>query len=128
MTRAVAEWIGKSDDSRVPDRVRIRVLERYGNKCYLTGREIRPGDKWEIEHVVSLILGGQNRETNLAPALAAPHKLKTAVEMAVKSKIAKVKKKHFGLGKSKAGSFQSRFKKKLNGDVIDTRTGEIVSR
>lgn len=126
--RTVDEWIGKTDDSRVPDRVRIRVLERYGNKCYLTGREIRPGDKWEIEHVVSLILGGQNRETNLAPALAAPHKLKTAVEMAVKSKIAKVKKKHFGLGKSKAGGFQSRFKKKLNGDVVDTRTGEIVSR
>lgn len=128
MSRSTEEWIGKHDDQKVPDRVRIRVLERYGRKCYLTGREIRPGDKWELEHVVSLILGGQHRESNMAPALAAPHKIKTAVEMKVKSKIAKVKKKHFGLGKPKAGGFNKRFKRKMNGDVVDTRTGEIVSR
>jgi hypothetical protein len=55
MSRSVIEWIGRTDKSKVPDRVRIRVFERHGNKCYLTGREIRPSDKWEIEHVVSLI-------------------------------------------------------------------------
>jgi hypothetical protein len=128
MPRATDEWIGKHDDQKVPDRVRIRVLERYDNKCYLTGREIRPGDAWEIEHIQALILGGQHREINMAPALAAPHKIKTAVEMKVKAKIARVKKKHMGLGKPTSGGFNKRFKRKMNGDVIDTRTGEVVGR
>jgi len=101
MTRAVKEWIGKSDDDRVPPRVRLRVLEAYGRKCYLSGREIRPGDAWELEHVIALILGGAHRESNLAPALVAPHNRKTATEMAIKSKIADVAKKHAGITASK---------------------------
>lgn len=125
--RANDEWIAKHDDQKVPDRVRIRVLERYSYKCYLTGREIRPGDAWEIEHIQALILGGQHRETNMAPALAAAHKVKTAAEMKVKAKIARVAKKSF-LSKKKSSLSNPRFKKLMNGDVVDRRTGEVVGR
>ena len=125
--RETDEWIGKHDDQKVPDRVRIRVLERYGYKCYLTGQPIRPGDAWEIEHIQALILGGQHRETNMAPALAAAHKVKTAAEMKVKAKIARVAKKAF-LGKKKSSLSNPRFKKCMNGDVVDRRTGEVVGR
>lgn len=97
MPRAVAEWRGKTPDARVPPRVRLRVLEAYDRKCYLTGREIRPGDAWELEHVVALILGGEHRERNLAPALVAPHKRKTAAEMKVKAKIADIAKAAYGI-------------------------------
>jgi 5-methylcytosine-specific restriction protein A len=129
MSRAVPEWIGRTDNSKVPDRVRIRVFEREGGVCHLSGLPIdKVRDEWDLDHKVALILGGEHRESNLFPALRQHHRKKTAVEMAVKSKIANVKKKNFGLRKSKAGGFQSRFKKKLNGDVVDTRTGEIVSR
>jgi hypothetical protein len=123
--RTVEEWIGKHDDQKVPDRVRIRVLERYGHKCYLTGREIRPGDAWEIEHIQALILGGQHRENNMAPALAAAHKVKTAVEMKVKAKIARVKKKAF-LGKKNSSLSHPYLKRRMDGSVVDIRTGEIV--
>lgn len=100
--RAVEEWIGKHPDQAVPPRVRMRVLERFNRRCYLTGREIRPGDRWEIEHMHALILGGEHREKNFAPALVDPHKEKTAAEMKVKSKIARVAKKAFlGKGSSK---------------------------
>lgn len=97
MSRSTAEWIGRHPDARVPPRVRLRVFEAYGRKCYLSGRPIAPGDKWELEHRVALILGGEHRESNLAPALVDPHKRKTATEMAVKSKIADVAKKHAGI-------------------------------
>ncbi|WP_040677950.1 HNH endonuclease [Rhizobium mesoamericanum] len=125
--RSVEEWIGRTDDQKVPDRVRIRVLDRYDHKCYLTGQPIRPGDAWEIEHIQALILGGEHRENNLAPALAAAHKVKTAAEMKVKAKIARVAKKSF-IGKKKSSLSNPRFKKLMNGDVVDRRTGEIVSR
>jgi 5-methylcytosine-specific restriction endonuclease McrA len=90
MTRAVPEWIGKTDDTRAPPRVRARVFMAYDGKCYLTGKRITPADHWELEHVIALINGGKNRESNLAPVLAGkPHKEKTAVDVAIKSKTAR---------------------------------------
>lgn len=58
MSRAVEEWIGRSDDTPVPARVRLRVFEAYGGRCYLSGRKIMAGDKWEIKHKLAIILGG----------------------------------------------------------------------
>lgn len=124
MTRSVEEWIGRTDDSKVPPRVRARIFERENGICHLTGRKIAPGDAWDLDHRVPLILGGQHREANLFPALRDAHRKKTAAEMAVKSKIARVKKRHLGI--AKPNGFNQRFRRKMNGDVVDTRTGEIV--
>lgn len=126
MTRSVPEWIGKHDDQKVPPRVRQRVFDRYEGKCHLTGRQIMPGEPWELEHIVSLILGGEHRENNLAPALVEPHKAKTRVEKAVKAKIAAVRKKHLGIKSDKRSGFNTRFIKKMDGSVIDRRTGEVI--
>ena len=108
MTREIPEWIGRSDDERVPARVKLRVFEAYGGRCYLSGRKIMAGDKWEVEHKLAIILGGENRESNLAPALVGPHKLKTKVDLALKSKIARVKAKHLGVWPKPARPLQGR--------------------
>lgn len=128
MSRSTEEWVAKHDDQKVPPRVRQRVFDRHNGICHLTGRAIQPGEKWELEHIHALILGGEHRESNMAPALASAHKVKTATEMKVKSKIARVRKKHLGIKGEKRSGFNSNFKRKINGDVIDTRTGEIVNR
>ncbi len=129
MTRAVPEWIAKNDNAKIPDRVKVRILERENFTCHLTGLRIDPlRDEYDFDHRLALILGGEHRETNLFPALRSAHRRKTAVEMAVKSKIARVKKKHLGIAKPKAGGFNKRFKRRMNGEVVDTRTGEVLSR
>lgn len=97
MPRSTPEWIGKTDDAKVPSRVRQRVFDRFDGTCHITGQKIQPGDRWELEHRTALILGGEHRESNLAPALSEAHKKKTALEMALKSKIAKVRAKHTGV-------------------------------
>lgn len=97
MARELPEWIGKTDDTPVPPRVKLRVFERYGGRCYLTGRKIMPGDAWEAEHVLAIINGGENRESNLKPALKEPHKVKTRNDLAIKSKTARMKAKHLGV-------------------------------
>ncbi|MCZ4501013.1 MAG: restriction endonuclease [Marmoricola sp.] len=127
MTRAVEEWIGRTDDQKVPPRVRQRVFDREGGVCHITGKAIAPGDLWDLDHKVALILGGQHRESNLFPALREPHRRKTAVEMAIKSKIAKVRQKHLGIKKSKSSLSNQLFKRCMDGTVINRRTGEIVS-
>ncbi len=129
MTRSLPEWIGKHDDQKVPDRVRLRIFDRENGICHLTGKKIDPvRDEWDLDHKVSLILGGEHRETNLFPALREPHRRKTATEVAVKAKIARTRKKHLGIKQEKASGFSKRFKRKMNGDVVDTRTGEVISR
>lgn len=104
--RAVEEWIGKTDDQKVPPRVRLRIFERENGTCHISGRKIGPGEKWQLEHKQALILGGQHRETNLFPALVDPHKEKTATEMKVKAKTDAVRKKHIGIT-SPAGTLKS---------------------
>ena len=101
--RSLPEWIGKTPDTKVPDAIRDRVFVRAGGRCYLSGRKIMPGDKWELEHVKPLSMGGEHRESNLRPALVAAHREKTKVEAADRAKADRIRRKHLGTWpKSKA--------------------------
>lgn len=95
--RRVPEWIGKTDDARVPPRVRLRVWLDHEGICWLSKRKIRPGEPWELEHKIALCNGGQHRETNLAPALVDKHKIKTAADVREKAEIDEKRKKHLGI-------------------------------
>lgn len=124
MPRTVKEWIGKTDDSRPPPRVRLRVFNRFGGVCQITGRKIRPGDAWECDHTIALINKGENRENNLQPVLADSdaHKAKTAEDVAEKAKVDRIRKKHLGIaGKPKGrpmdGTKASGLKKRFDGKV-----------
>jgi 5-methylcytosine-specific restriction protein A len=99
MSRTVEEWIGKSDDAAIPPRVRLRVFERMGGICHLSGRKITAGEPWDLDHIVALINGGAHRESNLAPALRTEHRKKTATDVKQKAKNDRVRKRHIGIGK-----------------------------
>jgi len=121
MTRATPEWHGKTDDTPVPLRVRLRVFEAHGGKCHITGQKINPGDAWDLDHVLALINGGENREGNLAPALRHAHRAKTARDVAQKAKDTRIRAKHVGAAKPKAampGSRASGWKRKLDGTLV----------
>jgi 5-methylcytosine-specific restriction enzyme A len=97
MTRSVPEWRGKTPDTPIPARVKLRIWEREGGRCYLTGRKIQPRDAYEYEHVIALSCGGEHRESNIRLALKEPHKVKSAKDLGTKAKIARVRLKHLGL-------------------------------
>lgn len=97
MARSTQEWCGKHDDQRVPDYVRARIFLRFDGVCHLSNRKIRPGETWELEHVVALCNGGEHRESNMAPALVKPHREKTKRDRAMKAKDDSVRKKHIGV-------------------------------
>lgn len=119
--RNTEEWVGANADSPIPPRVRLRVFERHLGRCYLSGRIIRPGDAWDIEHVKALSLGGEHRESNMAPALKQPHQAKTAQDQKLKAKLDRIRKKHLGV-KGKKSTFacskDSPWRKKINGEVV----------
>lgn len=118
--RSVEEWIGNTPDSAVPPRVRLRVFERNGGRCHISGRKIAAGEPWDLDHVVALINGGEHRESNLAPALRDKHRAKTASDVAEKAFVRKRALSHLGIRKRSRfpGSKDSPFKIKLDGSVV----------
>ncbi|MGJ4954591.1 HNH endonuclease [Bradyrhizobium sp. HKCCYLRH2015] len=76
----------------------MRIFERNKGRCHWSGRIIRPGDEWDVDHVIALINSGENRESNMAPILRGkPHKEKTAQDVAEKSRVYQKRARHVGL-------------------------------
>lgn len=94
--RSVPEWVGKTDDEPVPRRVRARVFLRFDGICQECGVKIR-AKRWICDHRTALINGGSNRECNLGPIHEACDKTKTASDVAIKSKVARVRLRHLGI-------------------------------
>ena len=112
MARTVDEWRGRNDDAMPPKSVKLRICERQGFKCALTGRPFREGDVVHYDHAVPLWLGGENRETNLQAVLAEPHRRKTATEAAVRAKVKRLQESRAGI--KKQSSFPKRDGMKFN--------------
>lgn len=107
--RSVPEWHGATPDTKIPPRVRLRIWERHGGKCHITGLKIQYGQAWDLEHVIPLSHGGQHRESNLAPALKEPHKAKTKNDVRLKAKIDRIRKREAGIKKDRTITGWRRF-------------------
>lgn len=125
MTRSVPDWVGRDDDHVPPPRVRVRVFERCGGKCGQCGRKINAGESWTLEHLVAISVGGANAESNLGVTCGFCLPAKNAADAKLKSKGARIRAKHLGIRKPSRmpGSRHSRFKRTIDGRVIDRATG-----
>lgn len=109
MTRTLPEWIGKSADSAVPPRVRVRIFDRYEGRCQCgCNRKIMAGESWDAEDTIAIINGGERRESNLKPWLREHHKNKTAEDVAIKSRTYRMRAKHIGVERKRGPKIQSR--------------------
>lgn len=123
MARTVTEWRGRTDDTPVPPRVRLRVLERFDRRCDPTlgcGRPIRPGDRWTCDHVEALINGGENRERNLHPLCEWCEPPKTAADVREKSRNYRARLRHAGIrlkpiGRPLPGTTASGWRHRMDG-------------
>ena len=103
MSREVPEWIGPRPETRPPPRVQDRVITRQGQICGCgCGVALaRAGERVEIDHIIPLINGGENRESNLQALRAGCHKLKTKQDVAQKAKDYRKRAKHRGVKATK---------------------------
>lgn len=113
--RSVTEWIGKNDDSAIPDRVKERILRRSGDCCVRCARKIGGKLRPEFDHVTPLILGGQNRESNIQLLCNECHGAKTKLDVKIKAKVARVRQKTFGLKKPRTITRWRRF----DGSIVE---------
>jgi len=106
MPRSVDEWVGKTDDTSVPDRVKVRVFQRCKGCCHRCGRKIPVGDRYIFEHLVALVNGGANAESNLCLTCSWCKPEKDAEDVAIKSRTYAKQKAH--LLPREPGRLQSR--------------------
>lgn len=87
MARTSKEWIGRTDDSAIPERVQLRVWQRAEGHCQICRRKIMAGEAKHYDHKVALIDGGRNAESNLQIACVACHGIKTSAEATERAKV-----------------------------------------
>lgn len=95
---------------------RTKVFDRDNGICCLCGLKINaPKDKWILEHVVPLWLGGADDESNMAPAHFHCAIEKTRKEAPVKAKSDRVRARHIGLKKPRT----IRRWRKFDGTIVE---------
>ena len=105
---------------------RAKFFKENGGVCHICGLKIQVGEKWEIEHITPFAISEDDSEDNKAPAHINCHKTKTANDKAIIAKGKRVQAKHTGAWKSRSPMYKTRFKKKLDGSVVDRETGEKI--
>lgn len=87
--------------------------------CHICGGRISPGaQRWDAEHVVPWANGGKT----VLPAHESCHAVKTARDVSEIAKGKRVSERHWGIRQASGampGSRRSRWKKKLNGEVVE---------
>lgn len=92
----------------ITDQLRERVFEAAGRCCHICGGTIDPRkERWDVEHVRPLSMGGADDETNMRPAHVACHAEKSAAEAKPRAKAIRMRAKALGMAKRSARKLQS---------------------
>ena len=100
---------------------RIRIFDSADGKCHICRQRINTGEAWQADHILPLALGGEDAEINMAPAHERCHEQKTKGDVTQIRKADRQRAKHLGIKKKSTipGSKNSRWKKKLDGTVVE---------
>ena len=114
--RVVPEWVGKTPDSAIPPRVKLRIIDRQSGKCMECYRLFDAKLKPEFDHRPALINGGENREGMIEAVCIQCHARRTTSDVKEKAKISRLKTSFLSLKKTKKPP--SKYKRKLDGTVV----------
>lgn len=101
---------------------RVKLFDEHKGECCLCNLPIRAerGERFIVEHIKPLWLGGADDLSNMAPAHERCAIAKTTREAPIKAKSDRVRARHLGIKKSgrpMPGSRASGFKKRMDGRV-----------
>ncbi|MFC5552859.1 HNH endonuclease signature motif containing protein [Methylobacterium iners] len=116
------EDVGTTRRLSLSRRRRLQAWERTGGTCVVCDRRIDGvRERWIVEHIRALELGGADEIENMGPAHELCGREKTRLDHAKAAQAKRRKMRHLGVVKSfnpLPGSRTSHFKRKLNGTVL----------
>ena len=77
-------------------KARLALLNAHASRCHICGGAIEAGQRWEVEHVIPLAMGGTDEPDNMRPAHAKCHREKTAKDVPAIAKAKRVEIAHRG--------------------------------
>lgn len=106
---------------------RVRLFAQHEGRCHICKEKIDGvRERWEVEHIIPLELGGADDPSNWAPAHVTCHKGKTKQDAADIGRARRVYARHIGAKAPSRtplpGGRGSRWKKKLNGTVEERKS------
>ena len=108
--------------ARLSPRARLAIWERAEGICVLCDRTIDGvRERWIIEHIRALELGGEDKPDNMGPAHEACARAKTRDDHQRAAKAKRQKIRHLGADQTKRPlpyGRQSRWKKKIDGTIV----------
>ena len=110
---------------------RARIFAAHDGRCHICGERIDgTRERWDADHIIPLEISRDDGDDNLAPAHEACHRRrKTPQDRKTIAKAQRVEKKHTGAHRPRSvipGSRGSRYKRTIDGRVVDRETGEEV--
>jgi 5-methylcytosine-specific restriction protein A len=138
MARSVEEWVGKTDNTPVPERALERLWKACGKRCQGCGLDLSD-QAWDVDHVIALVnwvptaeKPHGNREGNLQVlGVKCCHRAKTKEDMKIKWQTSRKVRHHAGIKRSRnpvPGSKNTRFKRKYNRETGRFETWDRVTR
>ncbi|POR39902.1 hypothetical protein CRT23_26920 [Methylobacterium sp. V23] len=122
MPYVALEDVGTTRRGSLSNRRRLQAWERTGGTCVVCGCRIDGvRDRWIVEHIRALELGGSDEIQNLGPAHEACGREKTRNDHARAAEAKRQKLRHLGAGVIKRplpGSRASAIKRKIDGTVV----------
>lgn len=77
---------------------RLRIWEAHSGRCCLCGQKIDGSrEKWTVEHIRALGLGGEDDDSNCAPAHETCRREKDKADVAMIAKAKAMKRVHIGI-------------------------------
>ena len=100
MARRRPEWIAETPDRAIPARVLDRICKRHDDRCQGScGQKFGGKLRAQADHIVALINGGENRESNIQPLCQFCHQLKTKIDVKEKARTYRKRKHILGIKK-----------------------------
>ncbi|MEA1835056.1 HNH endonuclease signature motif containing protein [Methylobacterium durans] len=120
------EDIGTTPRSCLSPRRRLQAWERTNGKCVVCGDRIDGArERWIVEHIRALELGGADELDNMGPAHEACGREKTRDDHSRTARAKRQKLRHIGAAAPERplpGSRTSPLKRKINGTVVSRET------
>ena len=102
---------------------RARIFAAHEGVCHLCGFKIDgTHERWEVEHIIALEMGGEDEDENCAPAHVACHQQKTKADLAAIAKAKRMEQRAIGIRRTVRnplpGSRGSPWKAKIGGGWV----------
>ena len=109
---------------RLSTKTRLSLFLNHQGTCQSCQSKIHPGQRWELDHIIPLALGGEDKTENLQLLCRICHAYKTKIQdLSIIAKVKRQQIKHLGAKKQQLTHTlpcgkASPWKKKLNGQVV----------